>query len=163
MNNAHSKHYISGLMALLLFAVFAVSVLSVLLAGTQVYQRLSDRDDTSYSSRTAVQYLCTKVRQSDQAGAIDVASFCGRDALLVSQELQGELFLTRIYCHDGYLCELFSPASVEALPEYGEPLLPLNDMELHLEDGLLQVSMEQADGSSTAFSLMLRSSGEDTP
>ena len=163
MNNSRPKHQLSGLLALLLFAVFAVCILSVLLAGTQIYQRLTQRDDAAYSHRTAVQYLSTKVRQSDCMGMIHVEDFCGADALVLTEELEGEVFQTRIYCHDGWLYELFSPEGLEALPEDGEPLLPLQSMDLTLSEQLLQFSLTESDGTNTDFRLALRSTQEDLP
>ena len=44
MNRTGTKHHMDGLLALLLFGVFAVSILSVLLTGAQVYGRLTQRD-----------------------------------------------------------------------------------------------------------------------
>ena len=38
------KHHIDGLIALLLFGVFAVCVLAVLLTGAEAYRRLTQRD-----------------------------------------------------------------------------------------------------------------------
>ena len=56
---------ISSLAALLMLLVFAFALLAVLLGGANVYDRLTARDNESYDSRTCVQYLTTKVRQSD--------------------------------------------------------------------------------------------------
>ena len=163
MNKEHAKQNISGLLALLLFAVFAVCILSVLLSGTEVYQRLTDRDDAAYTHRTVVQYLSTKVRQADCAQMIAVEDFCGTTALVFSEDLEGEIFDTRIYCRDGYLYELFSPASRDAVPEDGEPLLPLQSMEIVWEDNLLRFSLVEADGTPAAFLLSTRSTQEELP
>lgn len=163
MNNSNSKHSLSSLMALLLFAVFAVSILSVLLAGTQVYRRITERDAAAYAHRTAVQYLSTKVRQSDASGMVGVEDFCGTDALVLTEDLDGEVFLTRIYCHNGYLYELFSPADLEAMPEDGEQLLPLRSLDLELAQNLLRISLTEENGTPVRFHLTLRSTGEDLP
>ena len=163
MNNPRTKYHISSLLALLLFAVFAVSILTVLLSGTEIYQRLSERDDAAYTHRTVVQYLSTKVRQGDAAGIITAKDFCGTPALVFSEELDGEVFETRIYCRDGHLYELFSPAALEALPEDGEPLLPLQSMEVTQRGNLLQFSLLEADGTPVSFLLTIRSTQEDLP
>ena len=163
MNKERAKQNISSLLALLLFAVFAVCILSVLLSGTQIYQRLTDRDDAAYTHRTVVQYLSTKVRQADCAQMITVEDFCGTTALVFSEDLEGELFDTRIYCHDGYLYELFVPASLDAVPEDGESLLPLQSMEITQEGSLLRFSLVEADGSLTDFLLSTRSTQEELP
>ncbi len=163
MNERPSGQGLSGLLALLLFAVFALSVLSVLLGGTEIYSRLSRRDDDAWSRRTVIQYLTTKVRQSDACGSLTVEPFGQGDALVLTQELDGETFLTRVYCHEGSLRELFSPASVDSAPEDGEALLPLESLELHLDQGLLSLSVTEPDGAVTDFSLHLRSDREGTP
>ena len=70
-----NKSHMEGLIALLLFGVFAACVLSVLLTGAGAYRRLTQRDQTAYSQRTCAQYLATKVRQSPDAQALSVESF----------------------------------------------------------------------------------------
>ena len=59
------QHQLNGLMALLLFGVFAACVLAVLLTGANAYRRLTQRDQAAYLRRTCVQYLATRVRQAD--------------------------------------------------------------------------------------------------
>ena len=120
MRRFKSKHYMDGLLILLLFGVFAVSILAVLLSGAGVYRRLAERDDRAYDRRTAVQYVATRVRQADRAGAVSVRSFEGCPALILSEEIEGEVYETRIYHYDGYIRELFVSAEGEFLPEDGE-------------------------------------------
>lgn len=151
-----SKHYIDGLLTLLLFGVFAVSILSVLLTGADVYRRLTRRDQDSYNSRTCAQYMAVKARQASGAGAVTVAAFGGCDALVLSQEIEGEVYLTRVYCYDGWLRELFSAREDRFSPEDGEKVLQLQGLELKLEDGLLSVVMTQTNGSEATLFLSPR-------
>lgn len=150
------RHAIDGLIALLLFGVFAVSILSVLLTGADVYQRLARRDQASYADRTCAQYIATKVRQAPSAAALAVAPFGEADALVLTEEIGGVLYLTRVYCYDGWLWELFSAAQDELRPEDGEQVLPLQGLELLWEDGLLSVTMTQVDGSEATLCLAPR-------
>ena len=69
MREHSRKHDLSSLLVLLLFAVFAVCILSVLLTSADTYRRLSDRDQDSYGRRTSAQYITTKIRQADLRGA----------------------------------------------------------------------------------------------
>lgn len=151
-----SKHHISGLMALLLFGVFAICILAVLLGATGIYQRLTERDARSYEARTAAMYVTTKVRQNDRAGGIAVEQIGQSDALVLTETVEGETFRTWIYCYDGYLYELFLPADLEAAPEDGERLLPVEHLELSLKDGLLSAQITQS-GESQQLRLTLRS------
>jgi hypothetical protein len=56
-------HNLDGLAALLLFAVFAASVMAVLLTGAKAYRGVTRRDQEAYNARTAVQYVAQRVRQ----------------------------------------------------------------------------------------------------
>ena len=58
-------YHLEGLMALLLFGVFAVCLLMVLLTGADSYQGLTRRDRISDNRRVCAQYLATRVRQAD--------------------------------------------------------------------------------------------------
>ena len=84
------KHEVTGLIALVLFGVFAVCVLSVLLTGADVYHRLTVRDREAYARRTGIQYVATKVRQAQAGSAVAVSDFGGVDAL------ERNLFVVRL-------------------------------------------------------------------
>lgn len=152
---------IAGIAALLVFAVFAVSILSVLLSGAGVYQRLSRRDQSAYQSRTGIQYLATKVRQAEAPPWIE--AFCGCDALVLSQKINGTEYLTRIYCHDGWLRELFSAASGEFSPEDGEKILPMDALSLSLDGVLLTATLRNPDGAEVTLTLASRLRKEVLP
>jgi hypothetical protein len=140
--------------ALLVFVVFAAGILSVLLGGAGVYRRLTYRESHSYEHRTAAQYLATKVRQGE---AVPFAGeFGGSDALVLPQTIGGEEYLTRVYCYDGWLRELFTPADGHFFPEDGEKILPLASLEIQAEQDLLTFRLRHTDGTETAISLMPR-------
>ena len=52
----------TDLLALLVFAMFAVCVMAVLLTGAKVYRNVVDRGEAQFEARTAVQYVTTHVR-----------------------------------------------------------------------------------------------------
>ena len=133
-------------MALVLFGLFAVCVLSVLLTGADVYQRLIIRDRSIYEKRTTAQYLTTKVRQADRDGSLLVSEFDGLDALLIREEIEGSVYHTWIYCFDGYIRELFAAADSDLMPEYGEKILEAEELRVWREDSLLKAAITGADG-----------------
>jgi hypothetical protein len=150
------RHHTDGLLVLLLFGVFAACILSVLLTGADAYQKLTERDRTSYDQRTAVLYLATKVRQGDLQGSVWVEDFQGRDALVLAQQAEGETYLTRIYCEDGYLRELFSAQSAQMSPEDGEKIFQADALQLSLDGGVLRARLLSQDSWQTVI-LSLRS------
>ncbi len=152
-----------GLLALVLFAVFAVCVLSVLLTGADAYRGLTERDRAAYGQRTAAQYLATRVRQADRAGSVRVETFQGCDALVYQEDVGGEAYLTRVYCYDGYLRELFTAAGADMAPEDGQQVLAAQALELRRTGGTIQAALTDAQGHTLQLTLALRSGEEASP
>lgn len=165
MRKREKKEKISGLLVLVLFAVFSVCVLSVLLMGAEVVQRITQRDQASYDRRTAAQFIATKVRQADAADMIFVGDFFQEnaqtqgDTLFLTSVLEGETYCTRIYCQDGYIRELFSEAGGGFLPEDGEKIMKLGDLHFLLEDSMLYADLTYEDGQTQRIVLHLRGGG----
>jgi len=157
MKKRLEKPDMGGLLTLLLLGVFALCVLAVLLTGGDAYRRLTERDRAAWDRRTAAQYLTTRVRQSDRLGAVTVESFGGADALVLTEEIDGEPYETRIYCSDGWLRELFAAAGSEFLPEDGEPVLPAEGLILSAEGRALVAELTGPDGAVQRLTLCLRS------
>ncbi len=159
MTNKSVKHPLLNILPLLLFAVLATSVLIVLLTGARIYGNLSVRRDSSYLERTAVQYVSVKVKQTSRLdSSVSVEDFHGYDAITLRESIDGVEYLTRIYCHDGYLKELFSDAENEMLPDDGEKLLKSDALFAKKENGLLTVTL-QIDGKEIAFTIHLYGDG----
>ena len=147
MKGQPRQHRMDGLLALLLFAVFAACILAVLLSGAGAYRRLVDRDQGAYDSRTCIQYIATRVRQSDTLGGIGLTAFGDADALLLRAG-KGP-FVTYVYCHDGYLMELYCAEDAGLEPQDGEKVLKADSLTAAMEDGLLTATIYGADGIDT--------------
>lgn len=148
------QHHMDTLAALLLFGVFAVCVLAVLLTGADAYRRLTERDRVSYDRRSCVQYIATRVRQSDTAGGVCVEDFGGATALVLGE---GD-FVTRVYCYEGYLMELYCAAGdTDLVPQDGERVMAADSMDAYLTDGLLQVVVVDPNYQYDSMVLSLRS------
>lgn len=127
---------ITDVLALIVFAVFAVCVLLVLLTGAKVYRQLVSSGEESFNRRTAAQYVTTRVRQAE---SVAVADFEGCEALVISETIDGEVYLTQVYCYDGYLRELFCAENAALSPRDGEKILPADTLEVTLSGELLTV------------------------
>lgn len=147
------RYQMDGLIALLLFGVFATCVLAVLLSGAGAYRRLVQRDDAAYNSRTCAQYLAARVRQADCEGGVAVEDFGGTPALALRE---GSGYVTRVYWREGYLMELYTSEDAELAPEDGEILLAADRLDLSMAEGLLTVEIT-AGGRSGTLRLSLRS------
>ncbi len=126
----------TDLLALTVFAVFAMCVLTVLLYGADGYQNLVQRGENSFRMRTAAQYVSTRVRQAEK---VTVTDFDGCEALTVTEEIDGVAYVTRVYCCGGYLRELFCAQSAALSPEDGEKILPVESLHFSVDGDVLTV------------------------
>lgn len=155
MRNERKAGSLSTVAALLVLALFALTILGVLLGGAGAYQRLVRRDRQTTDSRSAAQYLATKVRQASFPGGIRVLPFGDGYALQIPETGDGT-FVTRIYCHEGWLMELFCAVDSDLLPNDGEKVLPARGLEPSLEGDLLTLALTDAAGSRQELLLTLR-------
>lgn len=181
MNKQTNKTQISSLAPLLLFVVFTACVLSVLLTGADIYQKVSNRDRTAFQHRTVAQYITTRIRQSDTADMLYVGNFnddlsvqspfaeqtavseISGDTLFLREELGGRTFYTRIYCCEGYLRELFAQAGLEFAPAMGVQVLELENLRFTMGDNLIYVEITYTDSSAETLILHRHSGKEATP
>lgn len=154
------KSDMSGVLVLLVFAVFMVSVLFVLLTGADVVQELTQRDQDSFDRRTAAQYVATRVRQADSSGMVSVREFGDGTALVLSEEIDETIYETIVYCYDGYLRELFMEEGLSMDPEFGEKILPMKAFAVTDFGTYLQVDLELTDVETETVILKLRSERE---
>ena len=168
MKKHSNRHTLSSLAPILLFAVFTACVLIVLLTGANIYKNLLSRDQTTFDQRTIVQYLTTKVHQNDRENGISAGNFDigtsanAGDTLFLCEEIEGRTFCTRIYCHDGYLRELFAEEGLFFSPSDGEKILPATDLAFELENNILHINITFEDQTTESLLFQLRSPKEDS-
>ena len=153
------KNNLTGVLVLLVFAVFMVSVLLVLLSGADTIQKLTERDQRTYHHRTAVQYLTTRVRQADLAGAVSADNSGDISILILKENIDSQIYETRIYCYEGYLREMFCAAGLGLPPEFGEEILPMKDFRVSVKETAVCAELLLPDGRKEECYLWLRSNG----
>lgn len=147
---------LSGLVALLTFVLFAISILFVLLNGAGVYRRLTQRDQYSYDSRTCAQYVATKMRQAPSPTAVSADTFGMVDSLRISQDIEGLEFVTRIYCYENWLMEIFMLADGDFLPEDGEKILPLSSLSVSQDGNVFSFILTDTEGKTQQLTISVR-------
>ena len=156
MKKRMTGHHMDGLIALLLFGVFAACLLAVLLTGAGAYKRLNARNEGSYFYRTCMQYITNRVHQARIPEEVMIESFGDGDALVIPDQ---DGCMTRVYYYDGYLRELYSDASSALNPQDGEKVMEAGGLVFAIEDEMLTVTMTDQDGRSNEIYLFL-SDGE---
>lgn len=127
---------ITALGAMLVLAVFAVSILLVLMTGADLYRKLVEEGEESYLRRTAAQYLTTRVRQAE---SVELDAFDGCRSLVLAEEGGA---LTRVYCYDGWLRELYTVPGAKGSAGDGEKVLEAETLEGKWEGNLLTLKLD---------------------
>ncbi|MCL2391498.1 MAG: DUF4860 domain-containing protein [Oscillospiraceae bacterium] len=141
MKIRHGRQRIDTVFVLIIFCIFAVSVLIVLMLGATIYQNMTEISREEQEERTALSYIRTKIRNNDESGRISVGEFDGLPALFYDELFFGTQFRTVIYHNDGWIYELFSDVELGLSPEDGVRILPLSSIEFEeLENGLIRIS-----------------------
>lgn len=148
--NDHRK--MTDLLALLVFGVFALCVAAVLLTGARTYRNLTERGTGAHEHRVAARYLTTRFHQ---APSVQMEEFCGLQAMTIREEISGKTYLTRIYCHEGHIRELFAAESTEVSPGDGETVIEAKGLAFVLDEDILTVEITHPDGTTQQLLLSL--------
>ena len=140
----------------LLFFLFASCMFFVLLSGAKLYKNVSGVMEEQFSVNTCVNYVTAKVRHYDEQNSVSLGQIGGEEALLLEEEINGETYLTYLYCYGGNLMELFCSADMEMNPEDGQVIMPMDKLDFSMEKGLLSFSCE-ADGGIAESAVYLQS------
>ena len=144
-------------MALMIFGAFVVCVFIVIISGADLYKKLIDKDTDSFNMRTVGQYITTRIHQADSYAGVSVEDFCGTDAVVITEQIDGDMYKTWLYCYDGYLMELFGMDDIMLMPEDGEAVLKAEDIKFSLEDDLLKAYISVKEGESYEVCVYIRS------
>ena len=80
--------------------------------------------------------------------------FGGTDALVFREDSE---YMTRVYCYEGWLMELYASQELEMKPADGERIMELSGLEMALEDGRLTLTVTGPEGGASSLVLSLRS------
>lgn len=139
----NDHRHITDILALLVFGIFALCVTALLLTGAGAYKKLTDRGRESYEQRIAVRYLTTRFHQ---APSIRTEDFCGLQSMTIREEIHGRTYVTRVYCHDGNIRELFAAESAAVSPGDGEIILSADGLTFAVDGDILTVEITHPDG-----------------
>ena len=125
------SHSISGAFVFTLLGAFAVFSMLLVVLGAQAYRTTVDGASAHTRKRIAAAF----VRNAD-----------GLPVLALTSEWDGERYVQYIYGYQGQLCELFTAAEYDFVPEDGEPVCAAQAFEPTLEGDLLTVRVTDETG-----------------
>ncbi|MBO5487296.1 MAG: DUF4860 domain-containing protein [Eubacterium sp.] len=163
------KHNIDGAFVLVLFAVFAVTIVAVLALGANSYKKLVERDEDSYNRRIITSYVTAKIRENDSMEALEVGGFTradtpdGIDTLHMYQTIEGEVYDTRIYFYDNHIYELLTLADIKINPDAGSPIMEAKGLSFQRNGNVVEIVAKDAEGREGTATVALRSGSEVAP
>ena len=135
------RQKIDTVFVLIIFCVFAISVLMVLMLGANIYKNMTDISHEGYDDRTGLSYIWTKVKNNDEAGMVHIGDFNGVPALCFDEVYDTVTYRTRVYLYDGWVYELFSEEGIDFLPQDGEKLIKIDHLAFEeLNGGLIRIT-----------------------
>ena len=147
MSKAAGRNKIDTIFVLLIFCIFALSVLMVLMLGASIYKNMTQTVHEGQDERAVLSYIWTKAKNSDESGNVYTGDFHGISAMCFDEEYSGVRYQTIIYHYNGWVCELFSEYELihdeesGFYPEDGTRLIKINNLKFEeYEHGLIKVS-----------------------
>ena len=160
MNNKNeNRHMIDVLFVLTLFFVFALSTLTLVILGANVYRSTVNHMSENFTDRTSYAYITQKLRQEDESGSISIGDIEGIPACIMTNEVNGAIYNTYLYEYDGYLYELLARADLHMKATDGTPILPLEKFNIDkANDNLFKITINTEN--SEDFSMYISSHTE---
>ena len=156
--NKTSEHTIDALFVITLFLFFAISVVALTGTGASVYQSVVGKMSGNYNSRSSFSYIYNKVHQSDADGLVSVGKYCGKDALIISEEIDNITYCTYLYESDGKVKELFTRYGQEIDPSYGTDILDVDGFKItEVTDSLFRFDISPAESADETLFVHVRS------
>jgi hypothetical protein len=162
-SNVSGFSLVPVLFVLTLFLLLSILAVSVILAGSSVYETISEDMDGNYYRRVSFSYLTTKIRQNDSDGNIYVEEKNGEPMLAVKENYMGEEYVTYIYYHDGWIRELFldliDGKTVDFELDWGERIIEAEGFAFFFngEAGKIEMNLTDAEGNTQSTKVALRS------
>lgn len=139
------SHAISGVFVFLVLGIFAVFSTVMVLLGARAYKSTADRAAEHNAYRIGMAYVRSMVRADDEDQSVRVEAVDGIPTIALRNDYDGESYITRIYVYDGKLREWFTEEAEEFVPEFGETVCDMDEMNAEITGQLLKVGLRSRD------------------
>ena len=150
------QHSMQGVFVFVLLGLFAVMSTLMVLLGAQMYRNTVDRSTANNEDRVLSAYVRSMIRAEDTRDAMVVGEYDGVKTLAMREDLDGEPYVTWLYCYDGQMYEYFTSDDGTFNPESGTAICLAQRFEPSLENGLLTVDMINGKGEPETVRVALR-------
>lgn len=156
-NIKREKGLVHTVCVLAVICMFGISAMMLGSVGASVYKNIAERNLNSFELRTSLSYVKTKINQYDEAGRIAVEERDGLKMLILSEEVQGEIFDTAVYFNKGKLYEITGARGMKFKPDDGFAILNVDSFDISENNGLIKL-VTTDDGETETLYVNLRNS-----
>lgn len=156
-NIKREKGLVHTVCVLAVICMFGISAMMLGSVGASVYKNIAERNLNSFELRTSLSYVKTKINQYDEVGRIAVEERDGLKMLILSEEVQGEIFDTAVYFNKGKLYEITGARGMKFKPDDGFAILNVDSFEISEDNGLIKL-VTTDDGEIETLYVKLRNS-----
>ena len=157
-NMNKGKGLVHTVCILAVICMFGISAMMLGSVGASVYKNIAERNLDSFELRTSLSYVKTKINQFDEKGKISIEERDGLKMLILSEEVDGEIFDTVVYFNKGKLYELTGAKGMIFKPEDGVSILYVDELEINGKDGFVKLVATDDDGESETLYVKIRTS-----
>lgn len=140
-NRKMVNHSMQGVFVFVLLGVFAVMSTLMVLLGAQMYRNTVDHTTENNRERVLGAYVRSMIRAEDADMSVSVETLGGVIVLALSEQIDGEDYVTWLYSYDGQLYEQFTEADRDFKPASGTAICPAKAFRPILSGSLLTVDM----------------------
>ncbi len=157
--NKKDKHMIDSVFVICLMLLFVLCALSVIAIGATIYQKNVSSMANNNSHRIASAYITEKIRQSDINGSVRTRDLFGERVLVMSKEINGELYNTYIYDFDGKLMELMARNDLNVVyPQSGQKIMEVKSFDIEeISEKMFKIEVVLEDGTEDFLYITKRS------
>ncbi len=148
------SYSVDTVFVLVLFCVFAATILFVLMSGANVYKETARIMQERYEERTCLSYISQKVRHCDSDNAVYITEFDGTPALALEDEINNKEYNTLIYFYDGHVKELFCEKGAAFSKESGTDIIEAKNLQfanVDKDSGLIKIKCTGTNGDSSTI------------
>ena len=156
-NIKREKGIVHTVCVLAVICMFGISAMMLGSVGASVYKNIAERNLNSFELRTSLSYVKTKINQYDEVGRIAVEERDGLKMLILSEEVQGEIFDTAVYFNKGKLYEITGARGMKFKPDDGFAILNVDSFDISENNGLIKL-VTTDDGETETLYVKLRNS-----
>ena len=157
-NINREKGLVHTVCVLAVICMFGISAMMLGSVGASVYKNIAERNLNSFELRTSLSYVKTKINQYDEIGKLAIEERDGIKMLILSEEVEGEIFDTAVYFNKGKLYEITGVKGMKFKPDDGFAILSVDSFEITEKDGLVKLVTTNKDGESETLYVKLRNS-----